>query len=306
MKILITGCAGFIGSHLAEKLLENHKVVGIDNLSPGKKENIYHLRSNKDFTFHECEILNQRDFENIFRIHSFDAIFHLAANSDISSGDAQLDFKNTLCTTLVVLEKCKVRGIKQFLFTSSGSVYGEADSRVDESYCGFPISFYAASKISSEAFISAYCSMYDMKSWIFRLPNVIGERPTHGVIKDFISKLKVNPNTLTVLGDGSQTKPYMYVKDCISAMLHVWENISERVNLYNISGLGETSVKEIAEMVIEEMGLDTKIIYGGGNRGWVGDVPQYKCDISRLELLGWTPKIGSNKAVRMVIKKILK
>lgn len=298
-KILVCGAAGFIGSHLCEKLLSEYKVVGIDNFSLGRKENINHLRSNKNFTFHQVDILS-KEFENIFRIHSFDAIFHLAANSDIQSSDAKKDFQNTLSTTLVVLEKCRVRGIKQIIFTSSGSVYGETKKIVKEDFGGQPISFYAAAKLSSEAFISVYSSMYDIQSWICRFPNVVGEHATHGAIFDFINQ---KSKILKVLGDGTQTKPYMYVKDLIDAMLFIWKNAKEQVNVYNIAGIGETSVKEIAEMVLKQT-EGKEIVYSGGDRGWPGDVPKYKCDTSKLTKLGWTAKRTSSDAVKIAVKKI--
>lgn len=306
MKILVTGAAGFIGSHLCEVLLKEHKVVGIDNFLLGNKENISHLRSNKDFTFHQVDITNAKELENVFRTHTFDAVFHLAANSDISSGDAHRDFLNTLCTTLMLLEKCRLKGVKDLIFTSSGSVYGETKDYCKEDHQCEPISHYAAAKLSSEAFIRSYSEMYGIRSFICRFPNVVGEHATHGAIFDFIKKLKVNSSLLTVLGDGNQTKPYMYVLDLIDAMLFIWKNAKETVNLYNISGIGETSVKEIAEMVIKEMKLDAQIVYQNTDRGWIGDVPFYRCDASKLGSLGWIPKVKSSDAVKKAIKKILK
>lgn len=305
-QILITGAAGFIGSHLCERLLSEYKIIAVDNLSLGKKENINHLRNNLNFKFYECDILNQKEFENIFRMHTIDVIFHLAANSDIANSNAKLDFQNTLSTTLVVLEKCKIKGIKEFIFTSSGAVYGEGNIEWSESMCGLPISHYAAAKIASEAYISSYSSMYNIQSWIYRFPNVVGDHVTHGAIYDFINRLRINPKELKVLGNGTQKKPYLYVKDCIDAMIFIWQNAKEKINIYNISGIGQTSVKEIAEMVINQMGLDTAIKYTERDRGWDGDVPQYKCDISKLEALGWLPKRKSNESVKIAIKNILK
>jgi len=295
-KILVSGCAGFIASHLAEKLLEEYKVVGIDNLSLGKKENIYHLRSNPNFTFHVCEILNPKELENIFRIHSFDSIFHLAACSDISKGIPLHDLQNTFATTYALLEKCRIRGIKEFLFTSSGAVYGETNEAVKENYGPLlPISHYGAAKLASEAFISSYSSMYGIKSWLLRLPNVVGERMTHGAIFDFKNQIKNGAKELHVLGDGSQTKPYMYVKDLIDAMIFIYKNANEQINYFNIAGKGRTSVKEIAEM------FGVPVNYSGGDRGWVGDSPQYDCDISKLKVLGWVPKRNSIEAVKKTI-----
>ena len=265
MKALITGSAGMIGSHLADELVKDFKVVAIDNLSLGRKENIKHLLSNKNFTFHQCEIIDPKEFENIFRIHTIDVIFHMAANSDISKGDPLLDIQNTFATTYAVLEKCRIRGIKQIVFASSGAVYGETSETVKESNCGLPISHYAAAKIASEAFISAYSSMYGIQSWICRFPNVVGERATHGCIFDFNNQVKRGVKELRVLGDGTQTKPYMYVKDLVEGMIFIWKNAKERINIFNLSGIGETSVKEIAEL------FKLPINYTGGDRGWNGD-----------------------------------
>lgn len=300
-KILLTGVAGFIGSHLADELVKDHKVVGIDNFLLGKKENIAHLRSSENFTFHATEIINPKELENVFRIHSFDAIFHLAANSDISKGDPLHDLQNTFATTYTLLEMCRVRKIKEFVFTSSGAIYGETISLVKENHGPlFPISHYGAAKLASEAFISSYSSMYGIKSWILRLPNVIGERMTHGAIFDFVNQIKSSTKELRVLGDGSQTKPYMYVKDLIDAILFIYQNANDQLNYFNISGKGRTSVREIAEM------FNLPINYSGGDRGWNGDSPYYDCDISKLKNLGWSPKRNSTDAVRLTIKKYVK
>lgn len=304
-KIFLSGVCGLIGSHLADELIKTHFVVGIDNLSLGTKDNIKHLLTHKNFRFHQVDILDAKECENIFRIYSFDAIFHLAANSDISNQDPKKDFQNTLSTTLVLLEKCRVRGIKQFIFTSSGSVYGETKNIVKEDLSCNPISHYAACKLSSEAFISSYCSMYGIQSWVLRLPNVVGERATHGVIYDFIKQLKKNPKELRVLGNGLQSKPFMYVKDLIDAMLFVWRNAKEPLNIYNIRGEEVTKVKYIAEQVVKAMNLDAKIVYGEEDRGWAGDVPQYCPSISKLIELGWEPKLTSNEAVRIALIKML-
>ena len=299
MKILVTGCCGFIGSHVCDRLVKDNQVVGIDNLSLGKKENINHLRSNKRFTFHQVEILDHKAFENVFRIHSIDCIFHLAANSDISKGSPERDFRDTLSTTLVMLDKCHVRGIKQLVFTSSGSIYGETKRECKEDDGPLlPISHYAAAKLSSEAFISSYSSMYGIQAWICRLPNVVGERMTHGCIYDFKSRLKIMPKTLQVYGNGNQTKPYMYVKDCVDAIVFIWKNAKDKVNYFNISGIGQTSVREIAELVAGK----ADIVYQGGDRGWNGDVPYYHCSIDKLKELGWEPKRTSLEAIKLAIK----
>jgi UDP-glucose 4-epimerase len=294
-KFLVTGAAGFIGSHLSEELLKRGKVVGIDNLSLGTRNNIKHLK--KDFTFYEVDILNHKEFENVFRAHSFNAVFHLAACSDISKGDPEGDFRNTFSTTCVLLEKCRVRRIKQFIFTSSSSVYGDRNEVFKEESVLAPVSHYGAAKMSSEAFIQSYCSMYDIQSWILRLPNVIGERMTHGCIFDFKKKLKVNKSLLTVLGDGNQTKSYLYVKDLVDALIFTWQNAKEKVNIYNVAGNGLTSVKFIAELMSEN------IAYAGGDRGWKGDVPRTQCNMTKLNNLGWFPSMTSDEAVKLTIER---
>jgi len=300
-KVLVTGVCGFIGSHLAEVLLKEYKVVGIDNCSLGTKENIRHIK-NVNFTFHEVDILEHKAFENIFRTHSFDAIFHLAGNSNIQAGSAESNFRDTFSTTCVLLEKCRIRGIKQFVFTSSGAVYGERDEVMGEGSLLAPISHYAAAKVASEAFISSYANMYGIQAWILRFPSVIGERMTHGTLYDWTGKIKASPDVLTVLGDGNQSKPFMYVKDLIDAMLFVWKNAKEKVNIFNIAGEGYTTIKELAEMFLE--GKNTKIIYQGTDRGWNGDIPKYRCDTSKLAKLGWKTQTTSEEAVRLTLSKI--
>ncbi len=302
-KVLITGVCGFIGSHLAEELVKEYKVVGIDNLSLGSRENISHIKSD-NFSFHEVDILDTKGFENIFRIHSFDAIFHMAANSDIQKGSAENNFRDTFSTTCVLLEKCRIRNIKQFIFASSGSVYGERNEVMREDSLLAPISHYAAAKVSSEAFINSYANMYGIQTWIFRFPSVIGERMTHGTLFDWGRKVKASPMVLTVLGDGKQSKPFLYVKDLIDAMLYVWYNSNDSVNTFNIAGRGYTTIAELAEMFIRSRNLDTKIIYQGTDRGWAGDIPRYECNISKIEALGWTPPRTSEEAVKLTLSKI--
>jgi len=306
IKNLILGGAGFIGSHLCERLLETGKVVCVDNLSIGKRDNIKHLIKEPGFAFHEVDILNQKDFESVFRTHSFDAVFHFAANSDISKGDAQRDFRDTLSTTLVILEKMRVRAIKKLVFASSGAIYGESNQTLREDSGTFPISHYAAAKLSSEAFISSYCSMYDIQSWICRLPSVIGERVTHGIAFDFINKLKKDPKVLNVLGNGKQTKPYMYVGDLIDAILFVYDYASDRINYFNFAGIGRTSVKEIAEITIKVFGQKTKIVFDGKDKGWDGDVTDYDPSVVKLGNLGYVCKRTSDEAVEYSIKQLLK
>ncbi|MGV8141876.1 MAG: NAD-dependent epimerase/dehydratase family protein [Candidatus Woesearchaeota archaeon] len=310
MKCLITGGAGFIGSHLCDYLIrEDHSIVVIDNLSLGKKENIQHLMSNKNFKFYMQDILQYDKMSKIFSEEKFDIVFHLAANSDIAKSrlNPNIDFNNTFMTTYNILNLMKEFEVKKIVFASTSAIYGETKSVIDENYGPlFPVSLYGASKLSSEGFITAFGENYGIKAWIVRFPNVIGERATHGVILDFIKKLKANPKELIVLGDGEQNKPYLYVKDLIEAIIHVWQHSADKINYYNIGVDTRTKVKDIANMTIKEMGLNAEIKYTGGDRGWIGDVPEFKYDLTKIHALGWKAKVTSDEAVLKSIKYILK
>ena len=308
-KILITGGAGFIGSHLADKLLEDgHQVTVLDNLSLGRLSNLEKAMQNPEFKFIEGDILDKQFLCKVFEDGDFDTVFHMAANSDIAKShrNPDVDFDNTLSTTYNVLLAMKDYGVKNIVFASTSAIYGEAGVSVDENYGPlFPISHYGASKLASEAYISSFCENYGFKAWITRFPNVVGERATHGAIYDFINKLKKNPKELEVLGDGTQIKPYLYVKDLVEAIILVWTTTDEKINYYNLGVETRTTVKEMAEMVIEEMGLEAEIKYTGGNRGWVGDVPDFSYSLDKIHKLGWNPRVSSNEAVRKSIRYIL-
>ena len=309
MNILVTGGAGFIGSHLCDYLLaEGNNVVALDNLLRGRMENVEEAMKNKNFKFVKCDICELENFYKAFKENHFDVIFHMAANSDIASShdNPNVDFDNTLTTTYNVLLAMKKYNVKNIVFASTSAIYGDAGVSVDEDFGPlFPISHYGASKLASEAFLSSFCENYGFKCWITRFPNVVGERATHGAIFDFINKLRKNHNELEVLGDGTQIKPYLYVKDLVEGILFVWKNTNEQVNFFNLGVESRTTVKEMAEMVIEEMKLDAKIKYTGGDRGWVGDVPQFSYKLDKVHKLGWKAKITSNEAIRKSIQYIL-
>ena len=309
MKILITGGAGFIGSHLADKLLEeNNEITVFDNLSLGRLENIETAIKNPDFKFIQGDILNKKELFDVFKNGDFDVVFHMAANSDIAKShkNPDVDFDNTLSTTYNVLLAMKEYNVKNIVFASTSAIYGEANVSVGEDFGPlFPISHYGASKLASEAYISSFCENYGFKAWITRFPNVVGERATHGAIYDFINKLRKNPNELEVLGDGTQIKPYLYVKDLVEAIILVWKNTNEKINYFNLGVESRTTVKKMAEMVIEEMNLEAKIKYTGGSRGWIGDVPQFSYSLDKIHSLGWSAKVTSDEAVRKSIQYIL-
>jgi UDP-glucose 4-epimerase len=309
-KVLITGGAGFIGSHLCDELIAggNHVTV-VDNLVLGREENIVHLFDNGRFQFLKGDVLDPIFFRQVFIDNSFDTVFHLAANSDIQKGgeDPAIDYELTFKTTFNVLQSMKEFNVKRLVFASTSAIYGETTDLLTENYGPLlPVSNYGAGKLASEAYISAFSANYGIQTWITRFPNVVGERFTHGVIHDFIHKLKRNPKELEVLGNGEQFKPYMYVKDLVSGIVFVRQNAFEKINIYNLGVETRTKVKDIARMVIDEMGLNAEITYTGGDRGWIGDVPEFKYDLSKIHELGWRARYSSDEAVRIAIKNILK
>lgn len=309
MNILITGGAGFIGSHLCDALInENHDLIIIDNLVLGREENIEHLKCKSKFKFIKEDLLNTVALEKIFAENSFDVVFHMAANSDIQKGgkDPIVDYELTFTTTFNVLQCMRKYNVKQLVFASTSAIYGETNDILTENYGPLlPVSNYGAGKLACEAFISAFSANYDIQVWITRFPNVVGERFTHGVIYDFIHKLKKKPTELEILGNGEQYKPYVYVKDLVEGMIFVWKNTSEKINVYNLGVESRTKVKEIAQMVIEVMGLNSRIVYTGGVRGWIGDVPEFRYDLTKIHSLGWKASRTSNEAVRLSIEKAL-
>lgn len=308
--ILITGGAGFIGSHLTDRLLsEGNKVVVLDNLSRGRISNLSEAKKSPNFTFVEGNILEENLLEHLFSEHKFDMVFHLAANSDIASSHANpnVDLDATFMTTYQVLKAMMKHGVKKIMFASTSAIYGQTGGEeVRENYGPlFPASHYGAGKLASEAFIASFVENYGISAWITRFPNVCGERTTHGILHDFIKKLKKNPNELEVLGDGKQAKPYLYVKDLVDAILYVCRNSHDKINFYNVGVDGQTSVTNIANMVIKAMGLNAKIRYTGGDRGWVGDVPKFAYNLDKIHALGWKASISSDQAVEKAIAHIL-
>lgn len=305
MKILVTGGAGFIGSHLCKRLVkEGHQVVAIDNLSNGRLDNLKGLEENPHFTFYEFDINNIIRLKNVFDKNSFDMVFHLAGNADAGNGEEtpQLDFENTFQTTLSVLEMMRVHSVKKLFFSSSSTVYGNSDSRLQEHISIMrPISHYGAAKLASEAFVSSFSSLHGFQVWVARFCNTVGPNMTHGVIPDLIRKLKSHPSELEVFGDGTQTKPYIYIEDLVDGVMCFIKNTREAYNAYLIGVDSVVTVAQIAEMVMEEVGIKVPIHYGGEYSGWRGDVYKYSYDVTKLRMLGWTPKYSAEMAVRKAI-----
>lgn len=310
-KVLITGGAGFIGSHLIKRLLnKKYEVVVFDNLSLGRKEFIEPYLDNPRFFFVKLDLLDKETLLNSLP-HDIDTVFHLAANSDISKGaiDTSIDFRNTTIATYNLLEAMKAKKIKRVFYTSGSGVYGNAGSTYTKETFGplFPVSIYAATKLSAEAFISAFVHLYDMQAWIVRPANIIGPRSTHGVIFDFIRKLRSNPKQLQILGDGQQSKSYIYIDDVLDAFFLIWKRGKKPISLYNLTSADFITVTEIANIIIGTMGLrKVKLIYTGGNVGWKGDVPKVRLSQVLIKKLGWSPKYTTNSAVVQTVKDLLK
>lgn len=307
MKIVVTGGAGFIGSHLVDRLIEeNHELVVLDNLSSGDEQFITPHLGKERFRFHQIDLLNGKItsfFEGV------EEVWHLAAHPEVRLGveNTRVHLEQNLIVTSNVLEAMRMNGARRIIFTSTSTVYGEADKLpTPEEYPTMPISLYGASKLASEALIASYCHTFEMQAWIYRFANVIGRRSTHGVIYDFIHKLRSNPRELEILGDGNQTKSYIYVDDCIEAMLAgLKANGKNRVHIFNIGTNDMIRVKRIVEIVCEEMRTSPKFKFTGGKRGWKGDVPVMLLDASKLNELGWKQRYTSEEAVKKATRDLL-
>ena len=307
MNILVAGGAGFIGSHLCDVLIERgNKVIVADKLIMGK-QNIEHFAGNDSFKFYEMELADQKNVDKLFSENKIDVVYHMAANSDIQKGgkEPSIDFNDTLLTTRALLEGMRKAKVKNLFFASTSAVYGEMlDVVLDETTGGIkPVSYYGGAKLASEALISSYVSMCDMNVVIFRFPNVIGPRLTHGAVFDFIRKLRKNPGELEILGNGTQCKPYIYVLDLVDAIVKLTNEFKPGEDVYNISVESEgTTVTHIAEIVVDVLGLENvKFSYTGGDRGWKGDVPRFSYNISKVLATGWKPNYTSDEAVRQTV-----
>jgi UDP-glucose 4-epimerase len=307
---LITGAAGFIGSQLADALLAaGDEVSGVDDFYLGKPAHLATARANPRFSFVEADISDAgvatRSFEALSRGQRPDVVWHLAANSDIAAGvaDPSIDYRRTLQTTFATIEASKAIGARAIAFASTSAVYGETERLLTEDVGPLlPISNYGAAKLAGEALLSAAAESSLERIWIFRFPNVIGPRATHGALYDFARRLAGRPASLRVLGDGAQTKPYLHVSELIEAMRFVVANAAARRNVFNIGPEGAGSrVTFLAETMIARLAPGTPIAYTGGDRGWVGDVPRFAYSTERLARLGWRPKLSSDDAVRRAV-----
>lgn len=310
MKVMVAGGAGFIGSHLIDALLaEGDDVVCVDNFFIGTKDNIAHLHGNPHFKFYEQDLTDLDRMLEIFRAEQVEYVFHLAANSDIqaSAQSPMIEYKNTYSTTFILLECMRLCGVKKLFFASTSAVYGEQmGAEVSEEAVALkPISYYGGAKLGSEGIISSFAYMNDMSVLVFRFPNVIGPRLTHGVIFDFVKRLKEDPSHLRILGDGRQSKPYIYVLDLVDAIMR-FKDAEKGVTLYNVGVETQTSVTRIAEIVCEKMGLiGIPFEYTGGRGGWKGDVPVFAYNLDKIHATGWNASMTSDEAVAKTVEMVL-
>lgn len=300
-KVVVTGAAGFIGSTLVDSLLDRGiSVLGIDNLITGRLEFLNQARSNPKFTFLEEDLYLGKNLSTVFS--GMDAVFHLAANADVRFGPdhPRRDLEQNTISTHNVLEAVRIAKVKKFIFSSTGSVYGEAEIIPTPEDAPFPIqtSLYGASKLACEGLITAYAESFGIQTWIFRFVSILGPRYTHGHVYDFYQQLMKDPKILTVLGNGHQKKSYLHVSDCVSAIHVSLEKSSKPVNVFNLGVDGYCEVRDSVGWITNEMGVNPEIKYGKESKGWVGDNPLIHLDTQRILNLGWSPRYTIEEAVR--------
>jgi UDP-glucose 4-epimerase len=305
VKAFVSGGAGFIGSNLVDRLLNvGHEVTVYDNLSTGLLQFLGNARDFDRFRLVEGDLLDEGSLSEAIAGHEF--VFHLAANADVRFGTEhpRRDLEQNTIVTNNVLEAMRKNGISKIAFASTGSVYGDATVIPTPENAPFPIqtSLYAASKMAGEGLIAAYCGGFGFQSWIFRFVSILGERYTHGHVFDFYRKLKQNPSRLEVLGNGKQRKSYLYIQDCIDAMLFALEKSNESVNVLNLGVDGYCEVNDSIGWICEELGVTPKLEYSGGDRGWIGDNPFIFLDTSNIRDLGWKPKLSIQDGVLKTIQ----
>jgi len=313
MKVFIAGGAGFIGSHIAHRYFHDplcESLIIYDNFTSGKTWHINDITDSPKVTVVEADI---KDLNRLtFAMTGSDMVFHFASNPDIAKAMTQpdIDFWEGTYLTQNILEAMRVNKVKQIIYASGSGIYGETGfQEVAENHAPLlPISTYGASKLAGEALICSYCHMFDMTGKAFRFANVVGPRQTHGVAYDFIKKLREHPEKLHILGDGTQSKSYIYIEDIINAILIAKDYSKERFDYFNVATGDYITVQEIAEIVIEQMGLQkSKVLmeFTGGDRGWKGDVPIVRFDTSKILSTGWKPQHTSRQAIKLSIEAML-
>ena len=316
MDALVTGGAGFIGSHIVDKIIEQFEnVTVLDNLSSGRTENIRQHLGKRYFSLVKADLkFSEADWVKFFKV---DTVFHYAANPEVrvSVLDPRTHFEENLLATFNVLEACRRNDVSCIVFASTSTVYGDAKiiPTPEQYYPLEPISVYGCCKLACENLLKTYSTLYGIRALILRYANVIGPRSAHGVIFDFINKLKRNSKTLEILGDGKQRKSYMHVKDAVDATIHLYKNFKSSNSyheVYNVGNEDWITVKDIADIIVKEMGLsDVEYQFSpatADGRGWLGDVKFMLLDISKLKSTGWKPTMNSEQAVKNTVKLFLK
>tara|TARA_B100000287_G_C20618032_1_gene774814 strand:- start:86 stop:1048 length:963 start_codon:yes stop_codon:yes gene_type:complete len=291
-KILITGCAGFIGSNLVDLLLKKKlTVIGIDNLSTGNLKNLNKALKNKNFKFFKSDLINKNKIKKYFK--NIDTVYHFAANADVRNGINQpkKDLEQNTIVTFNVLEAMRENEVKKIIFSSTGSIYGETTQIPTPENANFPIqtSLYGASKLACEGLIQAYCDHYNFQSWIFRFVSILGKRYSHGHVFDFYKKLLKNPKKLDVLGNGNQKKSYLNIKDCLSAIMIAIRSSNKKINIYNLGTNEFSRVRDSVKWITKHLLLKPMVKYQNNKRGWPGDIPNIYLDTKKIRKLGWKP-----------------
>lgn len=305
MKYFITGCAGFIGSNLTDKLLrEGHEVIGFDNFSTGLHEFLVEAKKSPHFTLVEGDLLDKEAVSKAMQ--KVDAVFHLAANADVRFGTnhPHKDLEQNAIATFNVLEAMRANQVTRIAFASTGSIYGEAEVIPTPEHAPFPVqtSLYGASKLAAEGLIQAYCEGFNFQGFIFRFVSILGERYTHGHVFDFCKQLLQKPTQLTVLGNGKQRKSYLYVQDCLDAMLFAMENAADKVNIFNLGTDEYCEVNNSIGWICDYLKLTPEKNYTGGERGWIGDNPFIFLDTAKIRNLGWKPKLSIREGIMKTIE----
>ncbi len=300
LRYFVTGCAGFIGSNLVDRLLQDgHDAVGYDNLSTGQPEFLTEAQTSSRFRLVHGDTL---DLDRLTHaMDGSDFVFHLAANADVRFGTdhPRTDLEQNTIATSNVLEAMRANGVQRIAFPSTGSIYGEPEIFPTPEEAPFPIqtSFYGASKLAAEGLIAAYCEGFGFQGYIFRFVSILGERYTHGHVVDFYRQLRDHPDALHVLGNGKQRKSYLYVQDCIDAMLLAAEKARGKVNIFNLGTDEYCQVDDSIGWICECLGLSPQRAYAGGDRGWIGDSPFIFLDCARIRALGWRPRLSIREGV---------
>ena len=300
MKALVTGAAGFIGSNLVDRLLrDGHEVVGFDNFSTGQERFLENARSSSAFRLVHGDTLDLAALTGA--VAGCDTVFHLAANADVRFGleHPKKDVEQNTIATFHVLEAMRANGVKRIAFSSTGSVYGEAETIPTPEDAPFPVqtSLYGASKVAGECLIQAYCEGFGFEGYIFRFVSILGERYSHGHVFDFYKSLRANASELRVLGNGKQRKSYLYIEDCIDAILLAMTRPTRKVHVYNLGTDEYCQVNDSIGWICEALGFSPRLDYSGGDRGWVGDNPFIFLDCARIRSLGWKPKLSIREGI---------